>query len=170
MKHLFLIKMLVFLALGGLLVMLLWNAVMPSVVGLGSMSYLRALAFLVLCRILFGHFTDRKFYYKLHQAWGDLSPQERSRILSGRHSSLWDEREEPRDHCDWRPKGCWRGREGHDPEGRHGHSRGHGHGHGPGHGHEEGDGAGEERGGESGQREGGSRPDEKPGENAGGDK
>lgn len=41
--------------LGGV-VMLLWNAIIPSVVGWGALSYLQAVGLLALCRILFGSF------------------------------------------------------------------------------------------------------------------
>ena len=41
-------------AVFSLLVMLLWNAVMPDLMGAGNMSYLQAAGLLALCRVLFG--------------------------------------------------------------------------------------------------------------------
>lgn len=46
--------MLALVATLGVVVMLLWNAIIPSVIGLGSLSYLKAVGLLVLCRLLFG--------------------------------------------------------------------------------------------------------------------
>ncbi|MFI3295397.1 MAG: hypothetical protein R3Y19_05195 [Rikenellaceae bacterium] len=40
-------------ALASLVVMLLWNSIIPSVVGWGALNYLEAVGLLVLCRILF---------------------------------------------------------------------------------------------------------------------
>ena len=37
-------------------VMLLWNAIIPAVIGWGVMSYLQAMGLMVLCRLLFGGF------------------------------------------------------------------------------------------------------------------
>jgi hypothetical protein len=43
----------IFLLFSGL-AMLLWNAVMPNIIGANSISYLQAAGLLALCRILFG--------------------------------------------------------------------------------------------------------------------
>ncbi len=47
-------------ALAALAVMLLWNAVITSIFGLGVITYLQALGLLALCRILFGGFGGIK--------------------------------------------------------------------------------------------------------------
>lgn len=41
-------------------VMLLWNAIIPSVIGWGVLSYLQAVGLLALCRLLFGSFSGFK--------------------------------------------------------------------------------------------------------------
>ncbi|MDR2386761.1 MAG: hypothetical protein LBE80_04140 [Deltaproteobacteria bacterium] len=82
--HIYILKIIFFLALGGLVVMLLWNAVIPDISSLGSLSYLQALGLLILCRLFFGHFYDRNYAYKLHNAWNKLSPQERSNLFFNR--------------------------------------------------------------------------------------
>lgn len=41
-------------ALAALVVMLLWNSIIPSVIGWGSLSYLQSLGLLALCKLLFG--------------------------------------------------------------------------------------------------------------------
>lgn len=49
-----------FLAGGGIAVMLLWNGILPSVItSVGSVTYPQAVGLLVLCRILFGGFKGR---------------------------------------------------------------------------------------------------------------
>ena len=53
---LFGLLMLALLLLLGKVVMLLWNFVVPEVTGWKSITYLQALALLVLCKILFGGF------------------------------------------------------------------------------------------------------------------
>ena len=50
---------LVFLALGSLVLMLLWNALIPVIFGLKAISFLQAVGLLVLSKILFGGFGRR---------------------------------------------------------------------------------------------------------------
>ena len=46
-----------FILLGGLVVMLLWNAILPAVLSVaGPLTYLQAIGLLILCKILFGGF------------------------------------------------------------------------------------------------------------------
>jgi len=48
---------LAFVAAGGFAVMLLWNAILPSIIsGVGALTYLKAVGLLILCRILAGGF------------------------------------------------------------------------------------------------------------------
>lgn len=54
------IIMLALLAGVGAVVMLLWNAIIPTVIGWGAVSYLQAVGLLVLCRLLFGSFSGIK--------------------------------------------------------------------------------------------------------------
>lgn len=68
----------------GLAVMLLWNALIPAIVGLPVITYWQALGLFVLCRLLFGGFGfgggrkppfDRQ---KLREKWMNLSDEERT--------------------------------------------------------------------------------------------
>ncbi len=47
-------------AIFGLVVMLLWNSIIPMVIGWGALTYLQAVGLLVLCRVLFGGFNSFK--------------------------------------------------------------------------------------------------------------
>lgn len=38
----------------GATVMLLWNAIIPSIIGWGALSYMQAVGLLILCRLLLG--------------------------------------------------------------------------------------------------------------------
>lgn len=62
-----------FLLLGGLLVMLLWNAILPSVVGVGLLTFPKAVGLLILCKILFAGFGGRhrrmRFKHRGNQFW-----------------------------------------------------------------------------------------------------
>lgn len=44
------------LAAGAAVVMLLWNCIIPAVIGWGALSYWQAAGLLLLCKILFGSF------------------------------------------------------------------------------------------------------------------
>lgn len=48
--------MLLFIAIGGLLVMLLWNWLLPSLFGWHPLTFWQAVGLLALCRTLFGGF------------------------------------------------------------------------------------------------------------------
>lgn len=75
------------LALGGA-VMLLWNAVLPEVLGVKALNYGQALGLLVLARILFGGFRGgpprgRKPPFanpEMRQKWMKMNPDERARF------------------------------------------------------------------------------------------
>ena len=43
--------------LGGAIVMYLWNAILPSVLHVESLTYWQAVGLLILCKILFGNFN-----------------------------------------------------------------------------------------------------------------
>lgn len=45
--------------IAGLIVMLLWNAVLPAAIHASPINYWQALGLLILCRILFGGFRGR---------------------------------------------------------------------------------------------------------------
>lgn len=53
------VGMIAFIAIGGTLVRLLWNALLPPLFGLSAISFWQALGLLALSRILFGGFSMR---------------------------------------------------------------------------------------------------------------
>jgi hypothetical protein len=76
-------------ALGGT-VMLLWNAVMPSVfIGAQAINYLQALGLLALSRILFGGFRGGGWHRRWHghagwsERWRSMTDEEREQFRRG---------------------------------------------------------------------------------------
>ncbi len=62
------LKLVVFLAIVaiiGLIVMWLFNAILPSITGWGKLSYLQAIGLFVLCKLLFGGFSGVKSKIRL---------------------------------------------------------------------------------------------------------
>ncbi len=89
------------LALGVLsaLVMLLWNALVPSLFGGPSLKYLQAAGLLVLSRVLFGGLKGRHWHRpwghrRWREHWDSLTPEERARLM-----------EKYQSHC----RGPWHG-------------------------------------------------------------
>ena len=83
------LKMLAFAALAvvllGFVVMSLWNAVLPAVTGLHTISFLQALGLLVLSRILFGGlrgrgYGGRHWRARMQERWLHMTPEERERF------------------------------------------------------------------------------------------
>jgi len=82
-----------FIAIGGFVVQLLWNWLLPPLFGWPSVTYFQALALLALCRILFGGFSGhrgygrhkgsrfgRKFRDRMGERWAGMTPEERERF------------------------------------------------------------------------------------------
>ena len=82
-----------FLGIGGLIVSWLWNAILPGLFGLPTITFWQALGILALSRILFGDFgsgssgkrrmnrMDRRWKRRHRGGWqGHFSPEERERI------------------------------------------------------------------------------------------
>lgn len=77
----------------GAAVMLLWNGLLPEILGLKSITYVQALGLLVLCRLLFSGLgglggsnvramrDDRR---SLFNRWEKMSPQERDAFMRDR--------------------------------------------------------------------------------------
>lgn len=96
-KHLVFIPLFFIVSAGllGLLVMVLWNWLMPCLLGLPAVNYWQAVGLLLLCKILFGgigggHHTHGHSHCgenKLRQRWESMSPEERERIVK-MHSLL----------------------------------------------------------------------------------
>jgi hypothetical protein len=77
--------MLALVAVLGLVMMLLWNAIVPGVfAGVRTLGYRQALGLLVLSRILFGGFRGgRGMGARRWQHLKDLTPEERARFQRG---------------------------------------------------------------------------------------
>lgn len=76
----------VFIAIGGEVVALLWNWLLPPLFGWAQVTYWQALGILALCRILFGGFGGpglRRPRRRTAERWENLSPQERERFRQG---------------------------------------------------------------------------------------
>ena len=50
------IAIIAFSLLGGWVVMLLWNSILPTLIGVGLLTFPKAIGLLILCKILFGGF------------------------------------------------------------------------------------------------------------------
>src|SRR5579872_1510328 len=79
---------LAFIALGGLVVQLLWNTLLPPIFALREITFWQAVGLLALCRILFGGIGHRGFggsYHRrrLMQRWQHMTPEERERFREG---------------------------------------------------------------------------------------
>ena len=94
------IGIVVFVTLGGTVVMLLWNWLAPELFGLRLITFWQALGLLALCRILFGGFglggggdrdscrkTDGRIRERVRERmaerWEQLTPEERERFRQG---------------------------------------------------------------------------------------
>jgi hypothetical protein len=87
--------MLLFAFIGGELVLLLWNWLLPPLFGWRPISFWQALGLLALCRILFGGFGLRgDSGYRYRRRWEYMTPEERERI-----------RERIRERCGFSPTG-----------------------------------------------------------------
>jgi len=89
----------------GLLVMSLWNALLPELTGVKSIGFWQALGLLVLCRILFGGLGFHPGMFgmarrRMHERWMQMTPEQREAFMQQRR-----ERFGGRDHhggrCDW---------------------------------------------------------------------
>jgi len=88
------LALLLFVALGGEIVRLLWNWLLPPLFGWRQITFWQALAMLVLCRILFGgwggqggghhsHFRRRmsdRMADRMAERWDAMTPEERERF------------------------------------------------------------------------------------------
>ena len=78
----FIIAMLVF----GFVVMSLWNAILPGVLGVKAISFFQALGILLLSKILFGGFgrggfgRGHEWKQQMKEKWSTMSPEEREKF------------------------------------------------------------------------------------------
>lgn len=82
-----LLGMLLFIAIGGEIVKLLWNWLMPALFGWRAITFWQALGLLALCRILFGGFGPRAYRSgirrRMAERWEQMTPEERERFRQG---------------------------------------------------------------------------------------
>lgn len=72
----------VFISLFSLIVMSLWNAILPNVLHVTNITFWQAMGILVLSKILFGGFggwgnKNHKFKQKMHEKWHGMNEAER---------------------------------------------------------------------------------------------
>jgi hypothetical protein len=77
---------------GGTLVRLLWNALLPPLFGWPVVTFWQALGLLALCRILFGgvglggRSHGPRFRRRMGERWEHMTPDERERFGQGIHT------------------------------------------------------------------------------------
>ena len=73
-----------FITIGGAIVQLLWNWLLPPLFGWKALTFWQALALLALCRILFGGMRlgggSRWSGRRIGQRWDAMTPEERERF------------------------------------------------------------------------------------------
>ena len=74
-----------FAALGGFVVRMLWNWLLPPLFGWHTLTFWQALALLALCRILFGGLAGgggprSRIRARMDERWNRMPPEERERI------------------------------------------------------------------------------------------
>jgi glycine/D-amino acid oxidase-like deaminating enzyme len=77
-----------FAAIGGEVVMHLWNWLAPSLFGWHLISFWQAIGLLALSRILFGGFGGRgfrrgSFRRRMEERWERMTPEEREKLRQG---------------------------------------------------------------------------------------
>lgn len=77
-----------FIAIGGGIVLQLWNWLLPSLFGWRPITFWQALGLLALCRILFGGVGGRglhrsNFRRRMAERWDRMTPEEREKVRQG---------------------------------------------------------------------------------------
>lgn len=80
--------MVVFIAIGGEIVLHLWNWLLPPLFGWRQITFWQALGLLALCRILFGGFglhssARSNVRRRMAERWDSMTPEERERFRQG---------------------------------------------------------------------------------------
>jgi hypothetical protein len=95
-------------ALLGLVVMSLWNALLPAIIGVKSIGFWQALGLLALSRILFGGLGFRPGMFgmgrerrRMHERWMQMNPEQREEFMQ-RFGHR--DRRDHRGHCGWRDR------------------------------------------------------------------
>jgi hypothetical protein len=93
----------IFTAIGGGVVMLLWNWLAPTLFGLRLITFWQAIGLLALCRILFGGFglgggghrnsrrrmegrIRERVRERIDERWEQMTPEEREKFRQGKRS------------------------------------------------------------------------------------
>jgi hypothetical protein len=79
---------LLFIAIGGEIVLQLWNWLLPSLFGWRQITFWQAVGILALCRILFGGlgrhgFARSNFRRRMAERWEHMTPEDRERFRQG---------------------------------------------------------------------------------------
>ena len=74
-----------FIALGGWVVMSLWNWLTPSLFGWRLITFWQAVALLALCRILFGGLGCGHHRGHRRDRWEKMTPEPREKFRQGLH-------------------------------------------------------------------------------------
>jgi hypothetical protein len=82
------LAMVLFVALGGAIVRLLWNWLLPELFGWRQITLWQALGLLALCRILFGGLgfhgsPGHRIRRRMAERWEHMTPEERERFRHG---------------------------------------------------------------------------------------
>ena len=96
----------IFTWIGGEVVMILWNWLLPALFGWPQITFWQALGLLALCRILFGGLRlgghgsphsriGQRIRQRIDEHWEQMTPEEREKARHGLHG-CWD-RETPLD-------------------------------------------------------------------------
>lgn len=77
----------------GLVVMSLWNALLPAILGVKSIGFWQALGILVLSRILFGGLGFRpgmfsRAHRRMHERWMEMTPEQREAFVQQRREGF----------------------------------------------------------------------------------
>jgi hypothetical protein len=88
MAPLAILALVLFIAVGGQVVLHLWNWLLPTLFGWRQINFWQALGILVLCRILFGGFGGHgfrrsHFRSRMGERWQRMTPEERERFRQG---------------------------------------------------------------------------------------
>jgi Ca2+/H+ antiporter, TMEM165/GDT1 family len=84
----------------GFVVMLLWNAILPDVLGVKIITFWQALGLLLLSKILFGGYHNHHVRHKPHhndkrrEFWRNLSSEEKIKM----RNELWNKFKQTSDH------------------------------------------------------------------------
>jgi hypothetical protein len=80
------------IALLGIVIMLLWNWLLPDIFGFSGINFWQALGLFALVRILFGNFGGGRHWLGAHihhnpirEKWMKMTPEERKEFIRKRH-------------------------------------------------------------------------------------